>query len=128
MPTYDYACNKCGETFEVYQTFDEAPLKRHRGGCGGRLDKVMAPVGVVLKGSGFYKNDSSDSARSKSKAASKGSTKTDATKKSEKSDSTKPDATKTSEKSDSSKTSKGSDSSSKSSSNKSSSKKTKTGS
>lgn len=71
MPTYEYACGKCGEHLEVYQSFDEAPLKRHRGGCGGKLTKVLAPVGVVLKGSGFYKNDSTDSARSKSKARAK---------------------------------------------------------
>lgn len=75
MPTYDYVCGKCGDTIEVYQTFDEAPLKRHRGGCGGKLTRVLAPVGVVLKGSGFYKKDSNDSARAKSKARSTTGTK-----------------------------------------------------
>ena len=65
MPTYEYVCGKCDTHLEVYQSFDEEPLKRHRGGCGGKLTKVLAPVGVVLKGSGFYKTDSSDSARSK---------------------------------------------------------------
>jgi putative FmdB family regulatory protein len=70
MPTYEYVCHKCDAHLEVYQSFDEAPLKRHNGGCGGKLTKVLAPVGVVLKGSGFYKTDSSDSARSRSKAKS----------------------------------------------------------
>lgn len=70
MPTYDYLCNKCDATIEVYQSLTEEPLKRHSGGCGGKLTKVLAPVGVVLKGSGFYKTDSNDSARSKSKARS----------------------------------------------------------
>jgi putative FmdB family regulatory protein len=67
MPTYEYVCHKCDEHLEVYQSFSEPPLKRHTGGCGGRLTKVLAPVGIVLKGSGFYKTDSSDSSRSKSK-------------------------------------------------------------
>jgi putative FmdB family regulatory protein len=56
MPTYDYRCAKCGEDLEVYQTFSEAPLTRHKG-CGGKLSKVLSPAGIVLKGSGFYKTD-----------------------------------------------------------------------
>jgi putative FmdB family regulatory protein len=72
MPTYAYSCTKCGEEFEVYQTFSDAPLKRHPG-CGGSVQKVFSPVGIVLKGSGFYKNDSrsgSKSGGSKSKSES----------------------------------------------------------
>jgi putative FmdB family regulatory protein len=65
MPTYVYECAKCGDEFEVWQSFSEDPLKRHRGGCGGKVAKVIQPAGIVLKGSGFYKNDS----RSNSKAA-----------------------------------------------------------
>ncbi|MDQ1468290.1 MAG: hypothetical protein QOH10_2705, partial [Actinomycetota bacterium] len=60
MPTYDYRCAKCGEDIEVYQTFSEEPLKRHAG-CGGRLTKVLSAVGIVLKGSGFYKTDNRES-------------------------------------------------------------------
>jgi putative FmdB family regulatory protein len=56
MPTYDYRCAKCGEDMEVYQSFSEAPLTRHKG-CGGKLSKVLSPAGIVLKGSGFYKTD-----------------------------------------------------------------------
>ena len=56
MPTYDYRCAKCGEDLEVYQSFSEAPLTRHKG-CGGKLAKVLSPAGIVLKGSGFYKTD-----------------------------------------------------------------------
>jgi putative FmdB family regulatory protein len=56
MPTYDYRCAKCGEDLEVYQSFSEAPLTRHKG-CGGKLSKVLSPAGIVLKGSGFYKTD-----------------------------------------------------------------------
>jgi putative FmdB family regulatory protein len=57
MPTYVYECNKCGDEFELYQSFSEDPLKKHPG-CGGKVAKVFQPVGIVLKGSGFYKNDS----------------------------------------------------------------------
>ncbi len=64
MPTYVYRCAKCGEDLEVYQTFSEEPLKRHAAD-GGKLTKVLSPVGIVLKGSGFYKNDSGSGSRNK---------------------------------------------------------------
>ena len=60
MPTYEYRCAKCGEDLEVYQTFSEEPLKKHAG-CGCKLTKVLSSVGIVLKGSGFYKTDNRDS-------------------------------------------------------------------
>jgi len=60
MPTYEYACTKCGERFDVYQSFSDEPLKKHEG-CGGKLTKVFGPVGIVLKGSGFYKTDNRSS-------------------------------------------------------------------
>ena len=70
MPTYDYRCAKCGEDIEVYQTFAEAPLTKHKG-CGGKLSKVLSPAGIVLKGSGFYKTDNrSSSKRSSGKESS----------------------------------------------------------
>jgi putative FmdB family regulatory protein len=64
MPTYQYTCSKCGDDLEVYQSFSDAPLTRHQG-CGGSLQKVFAPVGIVLKGSGFYKTDSRSGSRAK---------------------------------------------------------------
>ena len=82
MPTYVYRCAKCGDQLEAVQSFSDTPLKRHNGGCGGKLAKVMAPVGIVLKGSGFYKNDSgsrkslssrSDSSESSSSSSSSSS-------------------------------------------------------
>lgn len=73
MPTYDYACAKCGKHAEVYQTFSEEPLKRHSQvdgiKCAGTLQKVFSPVGIVLKGSGFYKTDSRNASRAASKAS-----------------------------------------------------------
>ncbi len=62
MPTYEYVCSKCDQHLEVYQTFSEEPLKRHAS-CGGKLTKVLGAVGIVLKGSGFYKTDNPSSSR-----------------------------------------------------------------
>ena len=62
MPTYEYRCAKCGDELEVFQTFAEKALTRHRS-CGGKLAKVFSPAGIVLKGSGFYKTDNRNSSR-----------------------------------------------------------------
>lgn len=67
MPTYDYRCNKCGEQFELFQSFAEEPLKKHPG-CGGKVVKVMSAAGIVFSGSGFYKTDNRESSRSKAAA------------------------------------------------------------
>ena len=57
MPTYQYTCTDCGEQVEAVQKFSDDPLTvcPH---CGGTLRKVFSPVGIVFKGSGFYRNDS----------------------------------------------------------------------
>ncbi len=57
MPTYQYACTACDERLEVVQKFTDDPLTECPR-CAGRLRKVFSPVGVVFKGSGFYRNDS----------------------------------------------------------------------
>jgi len=57
MPTYEYACTECGEHVEVVQSMSEAPLATCAV-CGGKLRKVYAPIGIVFKGSGFYRTDS----------------------------------------------------------------------
>src|SRR6266511_4784487 len=62
MPTYQYRCAKCGEQFELWQSIHDDALKKHPG-CGGSVTKVMAPAGIVLKGSGFYRTDSRAGAR-----------------------------------------------------------------
>jgi putative FmdB family regulatory protein len=64
MPTYEYNCKRCGETIEVFQSFSEKPLRKHRD-CGGELKKVFHARGVVFKGSGFYSTDSRSSTSSK---------------------------------------------------------------
>jgi len=57
VPTYTYACTDCDEQLEVVQSFTADPLTECPR-CGGRLRKVFHPVGVVFKGSGFYRTDS----------------------------------------------------------------------
>src|SRR5580692_600403 len=57
VPTYQYACTDCAERSEVVQKFTDEPLVVCTL-CGGRLRKVFSPVGIVFKGSGFYRNDS----------------------------------------------------------------------
>ena len=69
MPTYEYACKKCGERFEVFQSFKARPLKKHDV-CGGQVNKVFHASGVVFKGPGFYATDGRPSA-SKTGSASK---------------------------------------------------------
>ena len=57
MPTYEYRCEKCGERFEVFQSFSDRAIRRHPD-CGGPVEKVLHPSGIVFKGSGFYVTDS----------------------------------------------------------------------
>ena len=61
MPTYEYTCTECGEQVEVVQKFTDDPLTVCTA-CGGRLRKVFSPVGIVFKGSGFYRTDSRNGA------------------------------------------------------------------
>jgi putative FmdB family regulatory protein len=57
MPTYEYACTECGDRTEAVQSISDPPLTTCTV-CGGRLRKVFSPVGIVFKGSGFYRTDS----------------------------------------------------------------------
>lgn len=57
MPTYQYRCTECGEDLEVVQKFSDEPLTVCPA-CQGALRKVFSPVGIVFKGSGFYRTDS----------------------------------------------------------------------
>ena len=96
MPTYEYVCSKCDQHLEVYQSFSEEPLKRHSG-CGGKLSKVLGSVGIVLKGSGFYRTDNASSSRRSAERSESSSSKSESTSsssdsKSDSSSSTKSDA------------------------------------
>jgi putative FmdB family regulatory protein len=68
MPTYQYACSDCGHQFEAFQSFSEASLTTCPE-CNGTVRKVYSAVGVVFKGSGFYKTDSVKSTTSETPAA-----------------------------------------------------------
>ncbi len=57
MPTYSYRCTSCSREFDVRQSFADAPLTVFEE-CGGELRKLFNSVGIVFKGSGFYRNDS----------------------------------------------------------------------
>ncbi|HMQ65373.1 MAG TPA: zinc ribbon domain-containing protein [Arachnia sp.] len=66
MPTYQYQCKSCGGDLEVVQKFSDASLTVCPE-CSGELRKVFNAVGVVFKGSGFYKTDSRSSGSTKKK-------------------------------------------------------------
>ncbi|MBT2898933.1 MULTISPECIES: FmdB family zinc ribbon protein [unclassified Streptomyces] len=74
MPTYQYQCTECGEGLEAVQKFTDDALTVCPS-CDGRLKKVFSAVGIVFKGSGFYRNDSrgSSSSSTPSSTASKSS-------------------------------------------------------
>ncbi|MEU1017620.1 FmdB family zinc ribbon protein [Streptomyces sp. NPDC005898] len=63
MPTYQYQCTECGEGLEAVQKFTDDALTVCPS-CDGRLKKVFSAVGIVFKGSGFYRNDSRGSSSS----------------------------------------------------------------
>ncbi|MFB0629683.1 FmdB family zinc ribbon protein [Streptomyces sp. AB3(2024)] len=77
MPTYQYQCTECGEGLEAVQKFTDDALTVCPS-CDGRLKKVFSAVGIVFKGSGFYRNDSRG-ASSSSTPASKPSSSTTTT-------------------------------------------------
>ena len=63
MPTYSYACTECSNRFDVVQAFTDDALTTCEE-CSGRLRKIFGKVGVVFKGSGFYRTDSRDAGKS----------------------------------------------------------------
>ena len=86
MPTYQYVCTECGGQLEAVQKFTDEPLTVHED-CGGRLRKVFSPVGIVFKGSGFYRTDSRGSGSSSSMSSTSASKSGDSTASSSSSDS-----------------------------------------
>jgi putative FmdB family regulatory protein len=115
MPIYEYQCGSCGRRFEQLQRITEDALTTDPD-CGGPVRRVIQPVGIIFKGSGFYVNDSrktsssstgttSDSSKSEGKAEGKSETKSET-----KSDSGKSESSSSSDSSSSSSSSKPSDS------------------
>ncbi|MFJ2596238.1 FmdB family zinc ribbon protein [Streptomyces erythrochromogenes] len=68
MPTYQYQCTECGEGLEAVQKFTDDALTVCPN-CDGRLKKVFSAVGIVFKGSGFYRNDSRGASSSSTPAS-----------------------------------------------------------
>jgi putative FmdB family regulatory protein len=87
VPTYEYSCRDCGEPLEVVQSIHDDSLTTCPS-CGGSLRKLFGNVGVVFKGSGFYKNDSRST--TKSAEAAKRDAKKDAGQSSDKGEAGKP--------------------------------------
>ena len=72
MPTYSYACTECGNRFDAVQAFSDDSLTTCPQ-CSGRLRKLFNSVGVVFKGSGFYRTDSRESAKNSTNGSAKSS-------------------------------------------------------
>jgi putative FmdB family regulatory protein len=70
VPTYSYACTECGNRFDVVQAFTDDALTTCEQ-CSGRLRKLFNSVGVVFKGSGFYRTDSRESAKNSTNGSAK---------------------------------------------------------
>lgn len=106
MPTYSYACTECGNRFDVVQAFTDDALTTCPQ-CSGRLRKLFNSVGVVFKGSGFYRTDSRESAKSSANGSAKSSADTSSVSsdKSDKSASSSEKSSSSSEKSTTSSTS-----------------------
>jgi len=85
VPTYSYACTECGNRFDAVQAFSDDALTDCPK-CSGRLRKLFGKVGVVFKGSGFYRTDSRESAKTSSNGSAKSSS--ESTSSSDKSSST----------------------------------------
>ncbi|OSC40954.1 FmdB family zinc ribbon protein [Mycobacterium decipiens] len=77
MPTYSYECTQCANRFDVVQAFTDDALTTCEQ-CSGRLRKLFNAVGVVFKGSGFYRTDSRESGK-KAKSSTNGSSTSEST-------------------------------------------------
>ncbi|NKY48737.1 FmdB family zinc ribbon protein [Nocardia vermiculata] len=70
MPTYSYQCTQCGDKFDIVQSFSDDTLTTCEK-CNGKLRKLFNSVGIVFKGSGFYRTDSRNGSSSASEPAAK---------------------------------------------------------
>ena len=71
MPTYGYRCGNCGHQFEIVQRISDEPLTTCPK-CQGKLSKMLYPVGISVKGSGFYTTDYKDAGKSSAGSSSNG--------------------------------------------------------
>jgi putative FmdB family regulatory protein len=92
VPTYQYACTACGHQLEAVQSFADEPLSECPV-CEGRLRKLFSSVGIVFKGSGFYRTDSRSGGSASEPAKSTESAKSESTKSESKTPAPKADST-----------------------------------
>jgi putative FmdB family regulatory protein len=92
VPTYQYACTACDHAFEQFQSFSDDALTECPQ-CHGRLRKLFNAVGVVFKGSGFYRTDSRSSTSDTSASSGSSESKTSTSAPTEKKSDSKPAAT-----------------------------------
>ncbi|MBY6538346.1 FmdB family transcriptional regulator [Rhodococcus sp. BP-349] len=92
MPTYSYACTECDNRFDIVQKFTDDSLTVCPA-CSGKLRKLFNTVGIVFKGSGFYRNDSRGSSSSSESGSSDSGSSSDSKGSSEKKSETKSDST-----------------------------------
>jgi putative FmdB family regulatory protein len=90
MPIYEYECKRCGQRIEAFRSFSDGPLEEHEG-CGGKLQKLFFPAGIIFKGSGFYATDSRPKENKKEKEKEKDEAKADSRPSTKKKDSSKDD-------------------------------------
>ena len=77
MPLYEYACDRCGKTFEVMQKFADEPLTTHEN-CGGKVERLLSAPALQFKGTGWYVTDyARNNGNSANGSAAKGEAKTD---------------------------------------------------
>lgn len=79
MPTYSYQCTQCGDKFDIVQSFSDDTLTTCEK-CDGKLRKLFNSVGIVFKGSGFYRTDSRNGSSSATESAKSESKSTEAPK------------------------------------------------
>jgi len=76
MPLYEYACQRCGKTFELRQKFSDEPITTHEG-CGGAVERLLSAPALQFKGSGWYVTDYARNGKDSSGSKSKPDTKTE---------------------------------------------------
>src|SRR4051794_36161086 len=92
MPTYTYVCDKCGNEVEAFQSMSDEPLKKCPACKKNALRRTFHPVGIVLKGSGFHRNDYRSTKKSSSESSESKSSDTKSESKSESKTESKSDA------------------------------------
>jgi putative FmdB family regulatory protein len=104
MPTYTYVCDKCGHEVEAFQSMSDEPLRKCPACKKNALRRTFHPVGIVLKGSGFHRNDYRSNKKTSTSSSGESSESKSEPKPESKSDSKKSDSTSSEKKTEPKKT------------------------